>query len=90
MKSKSILRKALSVFMTLIMAFSVMAVGVNAEDTCTCTAKCTTEDNKNTECLVCNNDYSACEYIQPTCTCTAKCTTEENKNTECPVCNMEF
>ena len=30
MKSKSILRKALSVFMTLIMAFSVMAVGVNA------------------------------------------------------------
>ena len=85
MKNKNILRKALSVFMTLIMAFSVMAVGVNAEDpVCTCTAKCT-EENKNAECPVCNNDYSACEYIQPTCTCTEYCTSQA-KNQDCPVC----
>ena len=71
MKNKSILRKALSVFMTLIMAFSVMAVGVNAEDpVCTCTAKCT-EENKNPNCPVCNNNYSACEYIPTSGNCGA-------------------
>lgn len=71
MKSKNILRKALSVFMTLIMAFSVMAVGVNAEDpVCTCTEYCTSQAT-NQECPICNADYNDCEYIPTSGNCGA-------------------